>query len=122
MSIYSRDKCTPEELKEFKKKVCDYLVVNGIDLKKIKMRCQRNYDGNVKIYTYKQEFENRRKSIRKDIESPTGYSRAKYSQEIWMGIFFYRAEWEDYLKSDPTEQRKWDLGEIKKLILLGEKT
>ena len=109
MSIYSSDKCSPEELIKFKKKVLAYLITNGVDIKTVNIRFQKNYGGNAKVYTYQQEFQNNRKSIRKDIESPTGYSRSKYSQTLWMGVFFYRSEWEDYIKSDPTEQRKWDL-------------
>jgi hypothetical protein len=38
MSIYSRVKCSPEELAEFKKKVLDYLIANGIDIKTIKFK------------------------------------------------------------------------------------
>ena len=117
MSRYSRDKCSAEQLDEFKKKVFDYLRANGVKPKKLKIRCQKNYDGNIKILTHCSEFPNRKKSIRKDDESPTGYSRSVYSQKMWMGIYFYRSEWESYyLKDEQKDQREWDLADIKKLI------
>jgi hypothetical protein len=114
MSLYSSDKCSDVELKCFKIKVLKYLTDNGIDVKKLKMRFQKNYGGNCKIQTYGQEFENSRKSIRKDEGSPTGYSKAKYSQVMYMGIYFYASEWDWYLAEEQKDQRQWDLKDIKK--------
>src|SRR3990167_5990592 len=110
MSLFSRDKCSKEELAEFKKKVCDYLIANGIDISKIKMRCQRNYDGNIKILTYKTEIPNNRNSVRKLEDGK--YYRSKFSKEYQMGIYFYRSEWLDYFKDENKDQREWNLEDI----------
>lgn len=117
MSIYSKDKCTKEEIDKFKKTVVKYLTDNGIDVSKIKMRCQRNYDGNIIIITHKSKFTNKKISVRKDAESPTGYSRGIYSQTVSMGVYFYRTEWKDYLGGDESQEliRDMDLIDIKKV-------
>ena len=121
MSIYSRVKCSAEELKEFKKKVCDYLIANGIDLKTIKMRCQRNYDGNVKVFTYKTEMRNNKTSrryltVEKDGVDSDGWYKGHFDTKLQMGVFFYRTEWGDYLAPSYAENRQWDLEDIKKHI------
>lgn len=117
MSIYSRVKCSPEELNEWKKEVLKYLKNNGVDVSKIKILFQKNYDGNCKIYTYKQTFENDRYSVRKSDESSTGYMRSKFCKDVWMGVYFYRAEWRDYLGKGKYNKltRENDLEDIKKI-------
>lgn len=112
MSLYAKDKCSKEELQEFKKTVLDYLIISGIDISKIKMRCQKNYGGNIKILTHKTDIPNNRKSIRKLEDGK--YYRSTYSQVMQMGIYFYRSEWEWYNKPEQSDQRKWDLEDIKK--------
>jgi len=123
MSIYSRDKCSDKALAEFKKKVCKYLITNGVDIKAIKMRCQRNYDGNIKVFTYKTEMRNNKTSRRyctvaKDNVAQDGYYRGHFDTVIQMGVFFYRSEWDYYLAPEQADQRKWDLEDIKKHIEL----
>ena len=76
----------------FKIKVCAYLTANGIDPKKIKMRCQRNYDGNIKVLTYKTDMPNNRRSIRKLEDG--NYYRGKFETKMQMGVYFYRSEWD----------------------------
>ena len=110
MSLYSKDKCAAEELSVWKTEVLKYLIDNRIDPELLKMRFQKNYNGNCKIYTYKQEFENSRKSIR--YLEDEGYFRGKFSTEQWMGIYWYRCEWQDYLNDK--DQREWDLQELRK--------
>jgi hypothetical protein len=121
VSIYSRVKCTPEELLEFKKKVLAYLIANGIDLTTITIRFQKNYGGNAKVFTYKTEMRNNKISRRyltaeKDGVEKDGWYKGHFDTCMQMGVYFYREEWEDYFKPEMADNRKWDLEDIKKHI------
>ena len=115
MSIYSRDKCSPEQLKDFKQKVIKFLADNRIDYKKLKMRCQRNFDGNVMVFLYNSIMQNMRRSIRK--EEDGNYYRSTYSRDVKMYKYFYRSEWNYYLSDENKDVRGWDLEDIKKYNL-----
>jgi hypothetical protein len=51
MSCFHSDVCTKEEIKEFKKKVIDWLENYGIDTSNLDIRGYRHYNGDVKIFT-----------------------------------------------------------------------
>jgi hypothetical protein len=65
MSGFHSDKCSPEELKKFKKEVIDFLEKEGINTKKLKIRALRCYNGDVRIYTGHMELQNSKESFRR---------------------------------------------------------
>jgi hypothetical protein len=68
LSNYHSDKCTPEELKAFKKEVMDWLDKNFVGWKgKFKIKAFRCYGGDVRLYdgTF-ENFRNLRNSFRRD--------------------------------------------------------
>lgn len=101
MSMYSKDKCTIEQIQLFKKEVLNWLNKNGINVSKLKIRCQRNYDGNIKIETCTLVTTNKKISIRKIDGS---YYRGRFNTEIKLGVYFYRAEWNDFLNDKITQE------------------
>lgn len=108
--LHSSDKCSEEEIKDFRLRVINFLNEKGISETDIKMRCQRNYGGNIKINTYFLEVPNQKKSIRKLEDG--NYYKGKFGTKMTMGVYFYRTEWADYLKDK--DQQEWDIADIKK--------
>lgn len=108
--LRSSDKCSEKEIKDFRLKVVNFLNKNGINETDVKMRCQKNYGGNIKIKTYSLEVPNKRKSIKKLEDG--NYYKGKFETKMEMGVYFYRTEWAEYLKDK--DQQGWDIADIKK--------
>jgi len=64
MSCYHSDKCTEQELKDFKREVLVWLN-NNFDIVGLKIRAFRCYGGDVRIYTGYNEFPNTKSSFRR---------------------------------------------------------
>lgn len=92
--------CTKEELAQFKEEVIAFFKKNGIA--NLHLRAQRNYDGNIKIYTGREvEYTNRRSSFRRT----EAVKDAKGNIKGWHGTrghhtttekaaqYAYRGEW-----------------------------
>lgn len=63
MSSFHSDKCTKEELQAFKKEVVDWL--KDKTTKKLPVRAFRCYNGDVRIYTGHNEYQNDKSSFRR---------------------------------------------------------
>ena len=124
MSGFSRDKCTSEELKQFKKKVIDWLNSIGINTDKIDIRAYRSYGGDVKIFTGDyMEFTNKKSSFRREkarkdaqgniigYEGTRGHHTRKFAQPIIINKddydYFVKEYYGEY-KDCSDEYRKLD--------------
>jgi len=126
MSGFSRDKCTKQELSDFKKEVITWLKNYGIDTDKLDIRGYQSYNGDVKIFTGDyMEFTNKKSSFsreeaRKDEKgNVVGYegTRGHHTTKLTCPIVCNRDEWDFFKESVIGEDRDYydDFRKLEKL-------
>jgi len=118
MSAYNRDKCSKQEIQDFKKVVIKWLQDYGINTEVLDIRAYTSYGGDIKIFTGdKMEYVSDRVSHRrtetvKDTTGKiTGYYRTTGHHTIILNcpILINRDEWEFFKKSVTGEDKEcWD--------------
>ncbi len=114
---YHSNKCTKEELKEFKDVVISWLKDYGIDTDKLDIRAYNCYGGDIRIYTGDtMEFTNRKSSFRrikadtvKEGNKTTYHgTRGHHTTRLLCPIVINRVEWDFFKKSVTGEYKDCD--------------
>ena len=116
MSNYRSDKCTKQEVQDFKKEVLAWLTEKDFSIKGKKIKSFTCYNGDVRIYTGVMEIPNSKESFRRtepekdDKGNIIGWhgTRGKHTSRRAEYISINRDEWEEVKKAFENKDDFWE--------------